>query len=333
MSIENYLNKYTNFKNNDILIFYKLKREIIMTKLENITENNKYIIENLNKQTPEALITLSEDSYHNQIFEMVNSFIKNKDKKFILLSGPSSSGKTTTSHIIEERLEAKGYTTKVISLDDFFIDRDLTPVLPNGDKDFDSINSIDWKLFEKCMRELLTKKSSVLPVYDFIEGQKRFNNPPTTLLEHEIIIIEGLHALNPLLNSFIPNEFSIKVFVCPKKSFVSKDGFELDIFDLRLIRRLIRDVRTRGISPENTLKFWKNVRSAENQYVLPFEEDADYIIDSTHAYEPLVYKSILIKLLVHHSKYVRVLVEKLERFNEIRPNKVPETSLLEEFVG
>ncbi|MDD4211143.1 MAG: nucleoside kinase [Clostridia bacterium] len=267
------------------------------------------------------------------MLQITKSIINNRKTKFVLVAGPSSSGKTTTSHILQQDLLKVGICAKVISLDNFFLDREETPYLPSGDRDYDSVNSIDWKLFDKCVDELLNNKSSILPIYDFLTGVKRLNNPPTTLLENEIIIIEGLHALNPIINNFIPHEFSAKVFVIPQTSFSSNGKIQLDVFSLRLMRRIIRDVRTRGISPETTLDFWKNVRAAEDLYVLPFEKDADFIVDTTHAYEPYVYKNILSVLLVNHIQILQELLFTLNGLLEIKPSKVPETSLLKEFVG
>lgn len=292
-----------------------------------------YSLEELNKKPVDILIKETEHHYKKQVEQIVDSVLDTNKTKFILIAGPSSSGKTTTSHILKETLEKRNKYAKVISLDDFFLNREETPVLPNGDKDYDSVNSIDWALFDKCMSELLTQKISTLPVYNFLTGEKEFNDVQTTLLDNEIIIIEGLHALNPIINNFIPHKLSAKVFVCPKTSFHLNNNKELDVFLLRLIRRLIRDVRTRGIEPETTLKLWKNVRAAEDLYVLPFENDADYIVDTTHEYEPCVYKNILDVILVNHKKTVQELLTYLEGFKTITPTKVPSTSLLKEFVG
>jgi uridine kinase len=292
-----------------------------------------YKVEELINKKIADLIIYSETKYNNQILEIVEKIVENKKTKFVLLAGPSSSGKTTTSHILKQSLLNKGINAKVISLDDFFLDQNETPNLKNGDKDYDSVNSIDWRLFDKCMGELLNKKSSILPIYNFLSGKKYFNNEATTLLEGEIIILEGLHALNPVIENFIPHSFAVRVFVVPKSSFSLKGMVTIDTFSLRLMRRLIRDVRTRGISPDKTLKFWKNVRTAENLYVLPFEKEADFIVDTTHAYEPFIYKSILSNILVNHGKILQHLLEELNGFTEVTPSNVPNSSLLKEFVG
>ena len=301
--------------------------------MNNAKMQKTYKVEELIDEKINDLISYSETKYKNQVLEIVKKVVENKKTKFVLVAGPSSSGKTTTSHILKQDLLDKGINAKVISLDDFFLDRDETPSLENGDKDYDSVNSIDWKLFDKCMSELLENKVSILPVYDFLIGEKHFNNEPTTLLEGEIIILEGLHALNPVIDNFIPHSFAVRVFVVPKSSFSLKDLVTIDTFSLRLMRRLIRDVRTRGISPDKTLKFWKNVRAAENLYVLPFEKEANFIVDTTHAYEPFVYKSILSHILINHDKILQQLLEELNGFTEVSPSNVPSSSLLKEFVG
>ena len=175
-----------------------------------------YHVEDLSNQPTNILIETAEKRYHNQLENMIEEVLNLKTIRFILLAGPSSSGKTTTSHIIKELLEKNKKHAKVISLDDFFLERDETPTLQNGDKDYVSVNAIDWKLFDKCMSELLEKGETQLPSYDFLTGSKNFNNEKTTLKQNEIMIIEGLHALNPIINNFIPHSFSYKVFVCPK---------------------------------------------------------------------------------------------------------------------
>jgi len=298
-----------------------------------LAANTYYHIEDLSNQPTNILIENAENRYHEQLENMVKEVLEIKTIRFILLAGPSSSGKTTTSHIIQELLEKNKKHAKVISLDDFFLEREETPILQNGDKDYDSVNAIDWKLFDKCMSELLEKNETQLPSYDFLTGSKNFNTKKTTLKQNEIMIIEGLHALNPIINNFIPHAFSYKVFVCPKTEFMLNSKVILDIFTLRLMRRLIRDVRSRGIEPTQTLYFWKNVREAENLYVLPFEKEADFVVDTTHAYEPNVYKSILSVLLVNHSIVVQDLLKHLVGFELITPNKVPNSSVLKEFVG
>lgn len=314
------------------MLAYYFKTIIKGTQLMKKTTPN-YAIEMINNESINSLISSSEICYKNQLTELVEEVINNNNIHFILLSGPSSSGKTTSSHIIKELIEQHKKHATVISLDDFFLEREETPVLPNGDKDFDSVNSIDWALFDKCMSELQEKGSSTLPVYNFLTGKKEFNHPATTLKENEIIILEGLHALNPIINNFIAKKSSYKVYVCPKSEFTLDNNIVLDIFQLRLIRRLIRDVRTRGIEPSQTLYFWKNVRAAEDLYVIPFEKEADYVVNTTHAYEPCVYKSILSVVLKNHSQVVQHLLTHLDGFVQIEPSKVPAGSVLKEFVG
>jgi|AntRauTorcE11897_2_1112592.scaffolds.fasta_scaffold00016_77 uridine kinase len=295
--------------------------------------NNHYLINKINDQNIGNLIKTSENGYKTQILDIAKHITSNKTTKFVLVAGPSSAGKTTTSYILQNALKNENVKATVISLDNFFLERNETPLLENGDKDYESLNSIDWKLFNKCINELITKKSSILPIYNFVTGEKGFNNEVTTLEDNEVVIIEGLHALNPIIENYIPHKYATRVFVFPKSSFHLDNKEHLDVFTLRLMRRLIRDVRSRGISPETTLKFWKNVREAENKYVLPFEDTADFVVDTTHSYEPCVYKSILNIVLVNHSKVLQQLLLQLKPFKQIAPLKVPETSLLKEFVG
>lgn len=304
-----------------------------MEKLKQNLKTNNYNLKELLKTFPNDLIKLSEENYVSQISKIVKNIVNNKTTKFILIGGPSSSGKTTSSYIIQKKLLSYKITAKVISLDDFFLDRDQTPLLPNGDKDFDSLNSLDWTLFKTCMNKLITKKEALLPTYDFISGGKKYINEKTTLNNNELIIIEGLHALNPIINKYIPSEFLTKIYACPNSGFNFLEEEKLNTYNLRLIRRIIRDAKTRGVSPTDTLVCWKNVRAAEKKYISPFKNQADFLIDTTHAYEPFVYKTIFSKLINNNTIKLQELSKALEMFTEITPDNIPETSLLIEFVG
>ncbi len=294
-----------------------------------------YKIKTLINQKEKILIKSSESHYHTQVQGFCNLFLqKFNDAKFILLAGPSCSGKTTSSRLIKKQFLEHKIKTTAISLDDFFIDRDLTPLLPNGEKDYDSPKSIDWDLFHKCMGELINNKKSKLPTYDFKKGLKTISKSYTTLKSDEVIIIEGLHALNPELHKSIPKKLSIQIFVSPLQSFFLDSVQKISYIDLRFMRRLIRDIRCRGISVENTYKKWKDVRDAETKYIMPYKKNANFFIDTTHASEPFLYRPVLKELLVNsNDKRLEILIKKTDLFYTIDKKKLPQTSLLKEFVG
>ena len=293
----------------------------------NIYDVNKEIKENLKR-----FVKYCEEDYKKQIFEIVSHVKENKTAKFVLLAGPSSSGKTTTARLLKEYFDSFGLKAKVVSLDDFFVNRVDTPKWENGKYNYETVDAIDWKLFDECMNNLLKKGCSRMPTYNFITGEKEFNHQ-TTLAEDEIIIIEGLHSLNPVIDNFIPTKYSVKVYLSPRVNFLDENGEEvIDGTQMRFFRRLIRDAFTRGSSPEHTLQVWPDVRRGEKLYIDPFKNLADYHINSCHNYEVGVYKSILKELNLLEDPILLPYTKMLEKFDFINKDVVPSTSLLTEFV-
>ncbi|MBQ7307218.1 MAG: hypothetical protein IJW82_01680 [Clostridia bacterium] len=247
-----------------------------------------YDVEELNrcfKDDPAQHVTKAEKKYKQQIKKCIEPLLKSHSQyKFVLLAGPSSAGKTTTSYLIKENLEINGYNAKVVSLDNFFVEREQTPVLPNGKKDYESINALDWKLFAEKMKELIENKKSQLPIYDFISGSKHLANEFTTLRDNEIIIIEGLHALNPIIDQYIPTKLAYKVYLNTESEFNYKGTMLVNKEEIKLVRRLIRDFKKRGATPSMTFNSWPEVLHGEEMYITPYKKYANYKIDTTHAY-------------------------------------------------
>lgn len=296
---------------------YDIKIDEINEKAVNETE--KYILE-------------CEAKYHKQIDDIARNIKKQKDKvKFVLLAGPSSAGKTTTSKLLCQSLNAVGFDAKSLSLDDFFVDRDETPLWEDGSKNFESVDAIDWTLFDKCVNELLNQKKSKLPTYDFKSGKKFFSTGETEFRDGTIMVIEGLHALNPVIDNFIPKEFSKKIYLSVRADIIENDKKLLDGNAIRFVRRLIRDLYTRGASIENTYEMWKYVRKGEELYIQPFKDTAQFYINSFHGYELCVYKTILDHLKANGINPESVN-ETVKGFKSIDKNLVPDTSLLQEFV-
>ena len=279
----------------------------------------------------ENYIIKCENNYKNQM-EKIVSFIKlNQEIKFILLAGPSSSGKTTTAKLICENLEEHGFNAKTISLDDFFVERVDTPLWEDGTKNYESVDAIDWKLFDSCMHNLLTTKKTVMPSYDFISGTKSYTRT-LELNDKDIIIIEGLHSLNPIIDNFISTNLSLKIYLAPIIEYIKNDETIMTGTDLRFFRRLIRDVYTRGSTPQKTLDEWKGVLLGEKLYIDPYKATANFTINSSHPYEICVYKYCLKDLdMVDYPS----LYDKLKPFESVAmldKNLVPKDSLLQEFV-
>ena len=299
-----------------------------------------YDVEELNrcfKDDPAQHVTKFEKKYKQQIKKCIEPIVrKDKQYKFILLAGPSSSGKTTTSYLIKENLEINGYSAKVVSLDNFFLERSETPVLPNGKKDYESVDALDWKLFAEKMHELIDNKKSILPIYDFITGTKHPADDYTTLRDNELIIIEGLHALNPIIDKFIPTELAYKVYLNTESEFAFKNTMLVNKEEIKLVRRLIRDYKKRGATPSMTFNSWPEVLHGEELYITPYKKFANYRIDTTHAYELCVYYNILQKIqdsTDDEDVKLQMLITKLAKFKKLSHQFAPKTSLIQEFLG
>lgn len=283
------------------------------------------------KNDCDKFIYKSEQYYHKQLSNVVEKVKNEKNIKFILLAGPSSAGKTTTSALLSNMLTKANRRCKVVSLDDFFLERSETPLLPNGEKDYDSINSIDWNLFEQKITELLKNKKSILPIFDFKEGIKKYPAEYTTLEDDELLIFEGLHALNPMLDRFFPDNTQIKIFLNNETSYTSQGATIISNIELRLVRRLIRDEYKRGYPPEDTMQHWKNVRHAEETFIIPFKDNANIIINTSFFYEAGIYSYIL-KNMKFKDDYLNNIKQCFFNILPISPSKIPNDSLLFEFI-
>lgn len=280
--------------------------------------------------SPQELVASSIQGYFNQIDDLITEIQNQPNIKVILLSGPSSSGKTTTANIISEKLKEKHFCSSVVSMDDFFINREDTPILPDGNYDFENITSIDLPYFKKFVNEIIETQHSLLPQFDFISGTRQgyvnFN-----VSKNEILIIEGIHALNPcILDKH--NDQVYRVYVCLNTDFCIDNKVILPAKILRRIRRCIRDFYTRGTTISQTLHMWKNVCDGEEKFIKPFKNNADFLIDSTHNFEPLIYKKYLPPLL-DKSSDSKLLETDLQYACEMDISNIPQDCLLWEFIS
>lgn len=284
------------------------------------------------------LIKISETLYSNKLLEVAKKIAEDKKIKFVLISGPSSSGKTTTTLKLSMYLSSFGLTPKVISMDDFFVEREDTPKKPNGDYDFECLGAVDLNLFNKTMEKLLKGNEVILPEFNFITGKKEFTKE-MKLEQTDILLIEGIHCLNPIILNNIPANNKMKIYLSALTEInIDKDN-RISTTDNRLIRRIIRDFWTRGYRPEETLKVWPNVRSGEETNVFCFQDEADITINTGLVYEFPILKVYVMPLLYSVKKDnpyyedAKRLIRLLDIFLPVPSDQVPNDSILREFIG
>ena len=265
--------------------------------------------------------------------------IVSKNKRIVLLAGPSSSGKTTTSKKLSLYLSSLGVNAIPISLDDFFLNRNETPVDEYGNKDYESINALDLKLFNKVLTDLMNGNKTNLPTYNFITGEKEMSTTPIVLNENDCLVIEGLHGLNPNLISDEYQNLIYKIYISPLTPLNVDRHNYVSTTENRLLRRIIRDFRTRGKSGEDSLASWESVRRGEEAYIFPYTDSADAIINTAYTYEIGVLKVYVEPILYSidiNSKYyneARRIIDHLKTFYPIPSEYVREDNLLREFIG
>ncbi len=285
------------------------------------------------------LIRVSENLMNNRILDQVKKIkLANAGIKVVLISGPSSSGKTTACTKLAVYLHSFGLTPKMISMDDFFKDRKDTPKKPNGEYDFECLEAIDLKLFNKTIKELLDGKTVKMPTFDFYSGEKKFKKE-MTLAPTDILLIEGIHALNPKLLTDVERKLKYKIYLSPLTAVNIDRDNRIYLTDNRLLRRMIRDNRTRGYTVSDTLRLWKDVREGEEKYVFPYQDEADFVFDTALIYEFCLLKTYVMPLLYsvktddpNYSEAVR-LMKVLNVFLPIPSEAIPADSIVREFIG
>ena len=300
-------------------------------------------ISNLNKTIGNGkikdFIKSNELMFSLDIAKVVDNIISNHDIKFILIAGPSSSGKTTTNSKIASYLEALGYDAIKISLDDYFVNREDTPKDENGKYDFECLEAIDVKLFNEDLQKLLNGEEISLPVYNFISGKREYPKNTVKLKENSIFLIEGLHALNDKITEGIDNKYKYRIYLSPFIPINIDMHNYVSTLDLRLLRRIVRDNRTRGYDCLKTIDNWQSVRNGEEKYIFPYIHQADVIINTALAYEVGVLKVYVEPLLLSvgvDSEYyeeARRLIGFLNQFFPIPGEYVTDDSILREFIG
>ncbi len=286
-----------------------------------------------------SFIRSCELSFYLNIAKVVKQIEDNKDIKFILIAGPSSSGKTTTALRLSSYFESLGYDPITISLDDYFVDRDKNPKDENGNYDFECLEALDVELFNKNLNDLLSGHKVVFPKYNFLTGTREFGKDEISMKENSIFLIEGLHALNEELTRDVSEKYKFKIYLSPFIPLNIDRHNYVSTLDLRLLRRIVRDNRTRGYNVVNTIDNWQNVRNGEEKYIFPYIHQANAIINTALAYEVGVLKvfvePLLLSVSVESTYYeeARRLLDFLKQFFPIPGEYVNDESILREFIG
>lgn len=261
-------------------------------------------------------------------------------EKILLLAGPSASGKTTTAHMLGEKLRGMGRNSAIVSLDDFYLDRDKSPRLPDGRPDYESVKALDLLLLADVLRDFSETGVCEMPVFDFTVGKRSKETRRLALGKDDVIILEGLHALNPEIVEHLPRKMLFKIYVRVGTAVTDTEGkIVLGKKDIRFLRRLVRDDKFRDFDVEETFEIWSTVIYGEKKYLAPFKDTADIQIDSFHMYEPCALAHDCIKLLTGvndntpYYKKAQQMLSVLQGFPEIDERMIPENSLLREFLG
>lgn len=297
----------------------------------------------LNKRVSQGkisdLIKIDETLQSNRLLNVAKKIYEKRNKvKIVLMAGPSSSGKTTTSRKLCMYLQSFGLNPKAIGMDDYFVEKKDTPKDSNGNYDFECLEAIDLKLFDKQIADLLNGEKVKLPTYNFALGEKEYRSE-MQLDEKDILIIEGIHALDNKILTNIERNHKFKIYISPLTELNMDNQNRIPTTDNRLLRRIVRDNRTRNYPVENTLKQWPSVRLGEEKYIFPFQDEADATINSASIYEIGVLKTYAEPLLYSvesdspYYEEAKRLLNFLRLFLPIPSDSIPEDAVIREFIG
>ena len=285
------------------------------------------------------ILLIQEAMQEAKISEIAARIASERNKKFVMIAGPSSSGKTTFSHRLSIQLAAHGMKPHPIAVDNYFVDRHLTPVDEFGEKDFECLEAIDVEKFNEDMLALLDGKRVEMPVFNFKTGTREYKGDFLQLEKDDVLVIEGIHGLNDKLSYALPKESKFKIYISALTQLNIDEHNRIPTTDGRLIRRIVRDARTRGTSAKETIARWSSVRRGEEQNIFPFQEDADAMFNSVLIYELAVLKQFAEPLLFQIDKgepeyyEAKRLLKFLEYFLGVTSESLPNNSLCREFVG
>ena len=342
-----FLLQFPSVENSDILQSYdnfdKISQVFIeqlewckLMKVNHIAGLNDII----SKGNFEELVRINEALHEKKIAQIADMIAEKRDKiKLVLIAGPSSSGKTTFAQRLCVQLRVNGITPHVIGMDDFFVNRDETPLDDDGKPDYENINALDITLFNNVMNSLIKGEEVNMPSYNFITGRKEYNGRKIKLNDGDIIVCEGIHGLNDRLTKLIPHENKFKIFISALTQLNIDAHNRVSTTDSRLIRRIVRDYHFRGNSAAKTIESWPSVRRGEVKNIFPYQEKADVMFNSTTIYELCVLKSHIEPLLFGIDKsmpeYItaRRLLKLMDIVLGVDGCSVPNNSIIREFIG
>ncbi|MBR7123231.1 MAG: hypothetical protein IKC95_07250 [Oscillospiraceae bacterium] len=283
----------------------------------------------------------ADEELHEKSFSQIADMVCDKGAKAVMLAGPSSSGKTTSAYRLATQLRIRGKKPILLGLDDYYIDRDKISPGPDGKMDFEHINTIDIALFRENIQQLLSGKDVILPSFNFKNGNRQWQPVPVQMTEDTVFIIEGLHALNPVL---LPDNLDgspiLRLYVCPLLHIHIDDDNHISGSFLRLVRRIVRDYKNRGASVQQTIAMWDSVRRGEKSWIIPFQKNADVIFNSATLYELTVLKKHIIPILNavppqdECYQQIRELATVLNYIPDADiEDEIPLTSIVREFIG
>lgn len=306
-----------------------------LMKIENVVDLNNRV----SNSTIEELIKIDEMMQSNRLLNIAKQIAEtNPRPRIVLIAGPSSSGKTTTCNRLALCLKCFGISPKMISMDDYFLDRENTPLDEEGNPDFERLDAVDLELFENTMASLLNKEEVLVPTFNFVHGVKEFKTK-MKLEDNEVLLIEGIHALNPSILTNIPKDDKVTIYLSALTELKIDNHTRVSTTDNRLLRRIVRDNRTRGNKVEDTLESWSKVRRGEENYIFPYQDSSDYTFNTALIYELGVLKTYAEPLLYSveptspYYNEAKRLIDFLKVFLPIPSESIPKDSILREFVG
>ena len=320
-------------------MFDIFKEYVGWNKIMNLNNVGEFNVACKNNQSFN-LIKVSEALHEKKVASIADMISQRTDKvKFVLISGPSSSGKTTFSKRLSIQLMVSGLKPVALSLDNYFVNREDTPLDENGEWDFEHLHALDLDLFNQHLKQLLAGEEIEIPFFNFEDGKRYFKGEKLNLEADSILLMEGIHALNPQLIPEIPQDFTFKIYVSALTTISIDNHNWIPTTDTRLLRRIIRDYRFRNYSARETIARWPSVRRGEEKWIFPFQENADVMFNSALLFELAVLKKHAEPILAEVPKYcdeyteTHRLIKFLNYFVSIPEREIPPTSLLREFVG
>jgi uridine kinase len=319
-------------------IFHEYQQWIDIMGVPTVGDLNRRVLQG----DASELIKIAEAFHELKIAHIARTIAQaNKERgvRLVLISGPSSSGKTTFSKRLGIQLRVRGYDPVLIALDDYFVDRDKTPLGEDGKPDFEALEAIDLATLNDHLSRLSEGQSVEIPRYDFISGKRQWHEKPLQLTDRSILILEGIHALNPRLTPGVADGQKFKIYISCFTSVAMDNFSRIPTTDNRMLRRTIRDNATRGNNALRTLAMWPSVRHGEERHIFPYQENADVMFNSSLFYEISVLRAIAEPLLLEVPDTVpeyaeaRRMLKFLDNFVPIAPDEIPPTSLLREFIG